>query len=290
MINPGEIQALISLLEDNDEEVLQHVNERILFLGEEVVPYLETELFNPDQTQYEKIDALIKKIRFDSLLTHLANWKNSENQDLLEGILLLNRYAYPETDEAELRHTLMELKMKVWLELHYDLTSFEKIKIINHILYDHFKLTANHDNYHHPDNSYISKVLQTKTGNPITLSIIYMIIARMLEIPVYGVNVPQHFMLAYVDEEVTLREDTAVLFYINAFNNGVVYSHSHVRQYIETIGLKPSPDLMEPCTNLDILKRCCRNLIYAYEMLQKPLKRDDIRQLLNVLEGGVATV
>lgn len=286
MITPGEIHALISLLEDNDEEVLKHVNERILFLGEEIVPFLETELFNPEQTQYEKIDALIRKIRFDALLSQLNAWKNSEKQDLLEGILLLNRYAYPETDELELKHTLMELKLKVWLELHYDLTSFEKIKIINHILYDHFKLLPNNDDYHNPDNSYISKVLQNKTGNPITLSIIYMIIAQMLEIPVFGVNVPQHFMLAYVDEEVTLREDTAVLFYINAFNNGVVYSHSHVRQYIETIGLKPSPELMEPCTHVDILKRCCRNLMYAYEMQQKLMKRDDIRQLLNVLESN----
>ncbi len=284
MISQSEVHALISLLDDDDMEVASNVHDRLLFWGEEALPLLEQELFNTQQTQYEKIEQLIKKIRLEVLLASFKEWKNTGNQKLFDGILLLNRLGYADLDIEEIKLTIRELKLKVWLELHYDLTSFEKVKIINHILFQVFGLKPNTEFYHHPDNSYLNKVLVRKTGNPITLSILYIIIAEMLEIPIKGINVPQHFMMAYVDEDATLRHDTDVLFYINAFNNGAVYSHAHVRQYIESLGLKPNEEFMEPCTNLDMIKRCCRNLIYAYELLQNKEKVSELHQVLHVLD------
>ena len=147
-----------------------------------------------------------------------------------------------------------------------------------------YGLKPNTDNYHHPDNSFLNKALVNKVGNPIMLSIIYIIIAEMLEIPIKGVNVPQHFMLAYVDESETLRFDTDVLFYINAFDKGVVHSHEHLRQYIESFGLQPNAEFLEPCSNLDILKRCCRNLIYSYELLNNKARVNVITDILKILE------
>ncbi len=285
MNSQNEVHALIALLDDEDLEVAENVNERLLHWGDEALPLLEQELFNMDQTQYEKIDRLIKKIRLQSLIKLFAEWKNTENQNLLDGILLLNKLGYPDLDADGIKKAIHELKLKVWLELHYDLTSFEKVKIMNHILFHVFKLKPNTAFYHHPDNSYLNKVLALKTGNPITLSVLYIIIAEMLDIPIKGINVPQHFMLAYVDESETLRYDTDVLFYINAFDNGAVFSHEHVQQYIESLGLKPNQDFLEPCSNLDIIKRCCRNLIYSYELLQNNEKVSGLNEILEVLNS-----
>jgi regulator of sirC expression with transglutaminase-like and TPR domain len=283
MINQDEVKALFTLLEDEDELVAENVENRLFLLGEEVLPFLEVELFNPNQTQYQKIDTLIHKIRFEKLLKQFQHWKESPEPGLLEGILLVNKFGHPEADDNEIRNILRELKLKVWLELHYDLTSFEKVKIINHILFDFYKLKPNTEFYHHPENSYIGTVLTKKTGNPITLSVIYMLIAEMLEIPVQGVNIPQHFMMAYVDDEATLREDTSVLFYINAFNYGVVYSHSHIQRYIESLGLKASPEFTEPCSNVEIIRRCCRNLLYSYEVLTREAQVVDLKRILETL-------
>ncbi len=283
MISQNEVHALIALLDDSDSEVAENVHSRLLFLGEEALPILELELFNMEQTQFEKIDIIIKEIRQQSLLISFEDWRAQENPSLLEGILLLNRVGYPDLDILEVKQTINEIKLKVWLELHYDLTSFEKVKIINHILFQVFNLKPNSEFYHHPDNSYLNQALLRKTGNPITLSIIYLIIAEMLDIPIKGINVPQHFMLAYVDESETLRFDTDVLFYINAFNNGAVYSHDHVSQYIKSLGLKPNEEFTEPCNNIEILKRCCRNLIYSYELLKNKAKSDELLKILNIL-------
>jgi regulator of sirC expression with transglutaminase-like and TPR domain len=286
MITQKEVHALIALLGDEDEEVNEHVTERLLHLGDEALPLLEQELYTNEQAQYEKIDSLIRKIRSSSLVRSFESWKDSEDRDLLQGMILLNKIGYPDLDVQDLTQTIHELKLKVWLELHYDLTSFEKVKIINHILFHVFQLKPNTSFYHHPDNSYLNKVLVSKTGNPITLSILYMIIAGMLDIPVRGVNVPQHFMLAYVESDPEHQSsDTEVLFYINAFNNGAVYSHAHIRQYIESLGLKPNDEFMEPCDNLEILKRCCRNLIYSYELLQNKEKVEELTGVLKTLEA-----
>lgn len=284
MVIQNEVSALIALLDDDDFEVVESVADRLLFWGEEALPLLEQELFNMNQTQYDKIDLLIGKIRLQTIKSTFLNWKKSESKSLLQGILLLNKLGYHELDEEKVMQTLHELKLKVWLELNDDLTSFEKVKILNHMLYSVFQLKPNSTFYHHPDNSYLNKVLALKTGNPISLSIVYIIIAEMLDIPIKGVNVPQHFMLAYVDENETLRHDTDILFYINAFDNGVIFSHAHVGQYIESLGLLPKEEFMEPCSNVDILIRCCRNLIYSYELLQNKEKVTSLNEILAILE------
>ncbi len=90
-------------------------------------------------------------------------------------------------------------------------------------------------------------------------------------------------MLAYVDGAETLREDTDVLFYINAFNNGAVYSHEHVRQYVNSLGLQPGDEFLEPCTNIEIIKRCCRNLIYSYELIHNKERVIELNAVLSLL-------
>ncbi len=61
--------------------------------------------------------------------------------------------------------------------------------------------SGNTTNHQDPQNSYIGQVLDTKKGNQISLASIYSIIAQKLDIPIYGVNLPQHFILAYLDED-----------------------------------------------------------------------------------------
>jgi regulator of sirC expression with transglutaminase-like and TPR domain len=102
--------------------------------------------------------------------------------------------------KKNLRKQVQQIKHDVWLEINDELTAMEKVKIINHILFDVHQFSGNIANYHAPQNSFINSVLETKKGNPVSLGILYMIIAQELQIPIYGVNLPEHFIVAYVDE------------------------------------------------------------------------------------------
>jgi regulator of sirC expression with transglutaminase-like and TPR domain len=116
----------------------------------------------------------------------------------------------------------------------------------------------------------ISQVLESKKGNQISLAIIYSIIAQKLDIPVYGVNLPQHFILAYVDESQETEFEGGILFYINAFNKGFIFGRRDVDMFLKQLNLKFDKQFYEPCSNPDIIKRVLRNLISAYENAGAP--------------------
>ncbi|MDQ4140899.1 MAG: hypothetical protein M3142_10280, partial [Bacteroidota bacterium] len=102
-----EIKALISLLDDEDQEITEHVEEKIVSLGEPVIPFLEEhweESINPDVQK--KIEDLIHKIQYESLYNKLANWKKTGAQNLIEGMWLVNTYQYPDADLANINKTL----------------------------------------------------------------------------------------------------------------------------------------------------------------------------------------
>ena len=98
-ISDKEIIALISLLDDEDAEILNHVSEKIVTIGERITPFLENHweaTINP--MVQNRIEDLIHKVQFSALKTKLFNWKNSSNQDILEGLWLVSTYQYPDTD------------------------------------------------------------------------------------------------------------------------------------------------------------------------------------------------
>ena len=160
MINESEIKALISLLDDTDNEVVSQVEKRLFQLGPEIIPALEQpwDLSDINELRQRRLDEIIKRIQSHTLTNELRNWKQSNQSDLLEGVLILNRVKYPDVDRQFIDNLIDKIKLDVWLEMHYDLTSFEKIKILNYVFFDVHKFVGDNEDYHNPDNSYLSRV------------------------------------------------------------------------------------------------------------------------------------
>ena len=118
--------------------------------------------------------------------------------------------------------------------------------------------------------------METKRGNPISLCVLYLLVAQKLDMPVYGVNLPNMFILTYKSEETQ--------FYINAFNRGLIFSKEDIDSYITQINLTPRPMFYEPCSHIDIIIRVLRNLVVAFEKLDEHYKADDIKLLMKILE------
>ena len=156
--------------------------------------------------------------------------------------------------------------------------------VFNHIFYNIHGFSGNTTSHQDPQNSYINQVLETKKGNQISLAIIYAIIAQKLDIPVYGVNLPQHFILAYVDETMQSEFENGILFYINAFNKGFIFGRRDVDMFLKQLNLKYDRQFYEPCSNVDIIKRVLRNLISAYEHASSSDKVNELTELLDILE------
>jgi regulator of sirC expression with transglutaminase-like and TPR domain len=284
MINPTEVTSLIRLLDDPDQEIYAHVHEKLLSFGSEAIEYLESawsEAFDP--ILQERIANLVHEIQFSSLKTDLKLWLHGGAFDLLQGILIMNRYQYPDLDEQKVINQIEAIKRDIWIQMMHEASPPEQVKLINHVFYNIYGFSGNITNHQDPQNSYLSQVLETKRGNQISLAIIYSIIAQKLDIPVYGVNLPQHFILAYMDESQQHNFEGGVLFYINAFNKGLIFGRRDVDMFLKKLNLKPDRQFYEPCSNTDIIKRVLRNLISAYEHLGSAEKVTELNELMEIL-------
>jgi regulator of sirC expression with transglutaminase-like and TPR domain len=279
---------LINLLDDPDESVYTHVKDKFISYGTRIIPYLELAWEDSfDMIMQKRIEEIIHTIQLDTVTDGLVKWAKKEQEDLLKGILLIARYQYPDLDEEKIRKQINQIKQDVWLEINDELTALEKVKIINHILFDVHQFSGNIANYHAPQNSFINVVLESKKGNPVSLGILYMVIAQELQIPVYGVNLPEHFIVAYVDEFANILDvssESNILFYINPFSKGIMFKRSDIDQFLQQLKMEPKPSFYQPCSNLDIIKRVLRNLVYSYEKLGHEEKVNELNTLLKNLD------
>jgi regulator of sirC expression with transglutaminase-like and TPR domain len=284
MVDPKEINSLIKLLDDPDREIFEHIHDKLISYGGEVIEYLESaweQAFDP--IQQERIANLVHEIQFGLMKEELKLWYQGGAFDLLQGVITINKYQYPDLDEQKLINQIESIKRDIWLQLIYDSSPSEQIKLINHVFYNIHGFSGNTSNHQDPQNSFLSQVLETKKGNQISLAIIYSIIAQKLDIPVYGVNLPQHFILAYVDETMETEFEGGILFYINAFNKGFIFGRRDVDMFLKQLNLKAEKQFYEPCSNADIIRRVLRNLISAYENLGSAEKVAELNELLEIM-------
>ena len=229
-MNQREIKALISLLDDEDHEVSQHVEGKILSLGGNVIPFLESEWeesFNP--IIQRKIEELIHELQLSIMIERLQEWKNGGGLDLHEGMWILATYHYPDLSIEKLKISIEQLYYDIWTQFQEEMNGVDQIKRINSIFFGPMNFAANTKNFHSPANSMINIVLESKRGNPITLCVIYLLIARKLGMPVYGVNLPNLFVLTYKHE--------STQFYINVFNRGIIFSKTDIDHYIAQLNI-----------------------------------------------------
>jgi regulator of sirC expression with transglutaminase-like and TPR domain len=284
MINLTEVNSLIRLLDDPDPEIYSHVHDKLLSYGTEAITHLESAFEQAfDAIQQDRIAGLVHEIQFGIVKNDLKLWHQSGAFDLLQGILIINRYQYPDLDEQKIINQLEAIKRDIWIQMINEASPVEQVKLINHVFYHMYGFSGNTTNHQDPQNSYLSQVMETKKGNQILLAIIYSIIAQKLDIPVYGVNLPQHFILAYVDESQESEFESGILFYINAFNKGFIFGRRDVDMFLKQLNLNFDKQFYEPCSNTDIIKRVLRNLISSYEHLGSAEKVDELNGLLAIL-------
>jgi regulator of sirC expression with transglutaminase-like and TPR domain len=284
MLNDKEIASLIKLLDDPDPDIFEHIESKLLSYGNEVISYLENAWEKSlDAVLQERLENLVHKIQYQNVKEDLALWYQSGGFDLLSGILIINRYQYPDINEQKIINQIEAIKRDIWLQMLYEASPVEKVKLINHVFYNVYRFSGNTANHKDPQNSYLSQVLESKKGNQISLAIIYSIIAQKLDIPIYGVNLPQHFVLAYEEADEKRDGENGILFYINVFNKGYIFGKKDIDQFLKQLGLQAEKYFYEPCSNTEILKRVLRNLISSYEEVGSEEKVKELRALLEVL-------
>lgn len=275
-----ELEALISLLEDPDMQVFDNVYNRLIELGEEAVPPLEQRweiTLRPDLQ--ERIENVIRKIQLNTLKSGMDNWKYDGGRDLLRGAHLVARFQYPELEIHQLNEKIEKIKKDIWLELNNELTALEKVKVINYFFYDIHKFDKSIKKAHSPQLYLINHVLDTGKGSPVMLGLIYAELARRLNLPIYGVNLPRNFVLCYYDQEY-LEDPNNILFYINPSDRGTVLGLKELKHFLKHLKIEEKAFYFTPCSGVDLIERLIINLQYAYEKSGQHEKALALKELL----------
>lgn len=291
MLNPSSIQALIHLIDDPDESIFLHVRDRLLQYGPDAIPFLEHSWEEKDfgLIFHNRIENLIHEIQFEDIKSQLVLWQNSD-KDLLRGAIIIAKYQYSGLIESDIHTAIQEIRKDIWLELSHKQTAFEKVRVFNKIFFGKHRFHGDSKHFHSPMNSYINTVLESRKGNPLSLSILYSVIAQSLDMPVYGVNLPNHFILSYMDEDginqfLENKNEHGVLFYINPFSKGSIFDEAEIKEFVKGLNIPISREYFEPCSNTTILRRMLTNLIASFQEVGNVEKVQELTELREILEG-----
>lgn len=288
MPDNNELNALIHLLDDDDSEVFKHVHDKLLSFGAEIIPDLEdawhSEL-NP--LAHTRLENIIHQIQYNALDQDWEDWTMADPPSLLEGAYLVAKYHYPDLQLDDILKKMMKLKQSIWLELNYNQTPLEQVQIFNQIFYGYHGFKGSQTSSDFQDFC-INNVLESRKGNSIVIGIIYQVLAIELNLPVYGVTLQRHFVLAFCkknidDFEAVQHLEREVMFYINPINRGSIFSRNEIKDYLEKMHIEQDPSQFVPASNTTIIKELLRYLIEIYETHNREDRVGELRKFLGFI-------
>ncbi len=190
--------------------------------------------------------------------------------ELDRAALEIARVEYPDLDADA---CITQLDRHAWAiaERAGDLSDGRRfVEAANSYLFKEAGFRGNEDDYYHPDNSCLNRVLETKLGIPITLSVIYIEIARRLAKPVQGVGLPFHFLVRY--------DDPGYRAIMDPFHGGAILDEAQCRHLLQVESLDPA--LLEPVDRRHIAMRMINNLRGVYFGRRESLKALQVLDLL----------
>lgn len=285
-MNEPRLDSLIALLDDPDDSVFNLVLEELRKEDVSIIDRLEHIWETSfDKLVQKRVELIIQQIQLKDTKEKIRKWATQDSLDLFEGIFLISRYQYPELKLKSVQVQLEKIRKDIWLEFKNSLTSIEKITILNHIFFNHYKFKINRDDIDSPQNGYINRILDTRKGNPISIAILYTLVARSLNLPVHYIDFENNPLVAYFDKDIAQlvndEESNHILFYINPSNKGAIIGPKEV-EYIQ-----PSAEVhgnrTERCPDKTIIKRLIEKLSKDYQQAGSLEKVNYLSEIAEIL-------
>jgi regulator of sirC expression with transglutaminase-like and TPR domain len=285
----GEVTSLISLLDDSDSDVAQAAMNRLCSGGESIVPDLERawqECF--EKLQLARIEHVIAEIKCSATLQRLREWVDAGAAELLPGAYCMAKLLHPDAAYEPVEQALDNVCKDIWIELNRSLTALEKVNIINRVLFGKYKFC---NNASQPDNTpelfLIDNLLQSRMGNSVALSTLYLCVAEKLKLPIRGLTMPRSIMLAYLDE---YYSDDRSLFYIYPFFHGQVLGKQQVELIVNRNKVTETRqhEYLHTCSNRKYILDLAEGLRDAFAHSGQHVPAEKVKAAIEILSGEAA--
>lgn len=274
-----DIRALIRLLSDDDDRIVKTISAKLVEAGCAAIPLLqEAEIEEPEMAA--RIAAVLDDIRGGGIERELEDLLRGdpEHVDLERGAFLLARYAYPDLDEQHYVQRLDEMAAEARERIGARQEDEEIVKALGRYLFVEQAFKGNTRNYYEVDNTYLHRVIERRTGIPISLSTVYLLIGKRLGLPVFGIGMPGHFLVRYESERYQV--------FIDCFNAGAFLSERDCARFLTQAGYGFDEQYLNKSTTRAILIRSLRNLVPIYHKQHDRVREARLSRFVRLLECG----
>ncbi len=276
----SEIESLIYLLDDPDDFIRSSVKERFIELGERCIPLLdEYQAGIRDPKQKEEILSIIRKIAFSSLEQEFVNFLENgvdDVNDLEKGMFIIARLDNPTLREEAYMRRLDRMANRIKSDIQYAKSKRAQLQILLDYIFREENFQGDSDDYFNPENSFLNRVMDRKKGIPISLALITIFIAHRLGMPMYGINMPMHFLLRFEGDNETI--------FLDPFNKGSIVTMDQCVYFLKKSGIKPLKYHFEPTSSAEMLMRVLRNLINSFQKANDVHRKSELHVLLGMME------
>jgi regulator of sirC expression with transglutaminase-like and TPR domain len=276
-LSQSQRRALLSLLADEDPVIYRTVRERLLSCGPPAAEWLRPHTMSSDPALRRRARQIVLHFDRQAADDHFLAFclRHGEEFDLEQGAWLFAQTQYPLINVEAYQALLDSYANELRDRLRFTADPHDVLTIINQYLFSELAYAGNEENYYDPENSYLNRVMDRRTGNPINLCLLYILLARRLRLPVAGIGLPGHFICRY--------QAAAAEIYLDPFNYGKILTKADCVQYLLNANCSLRDDYLAPATPRRLLLRICSNLHQVYQRLEQAVEAMRLQRYLVAL-------
>lgn len=253
------LKSLEGLMDDPSPAVRQAIIDELMKQGSAGRHFLNDLCKGSDLDLRRHALAILETLDKDAPEKMFSRFIESQNYELESGYFLLSRVENPELKITDFMKRMDDIALRCQTLFTAPLSPRDRCRILNRVLFHEYGFTGNRSDFNNPSNTFIHTLFETRKGIPISLSILYLMIADRLELDLVPVGVPGRFMVGCF-----LETDP---FFIDVYENGVFRTLDDLLFFLDANQLDTDLGHFGPCPVGEVLCRCCRNLAQQYVLL-----------------------
>lgn len=256
LLSDGLRDALLSLLDDTSSAVRKALLVQFASHGPAGAHFLQEVARGPNRVLAWHARWFLGELKFADPAAEFRGFIRSLNYELETGALLLSRTVSPDLDVGACCGALDEIAARCRELIVEPSSAREKCRVLNRVLFHERGFHGNVDHYTDPLNSFLDQVLVRRTGIPISLSIVYLLIAQRVGLTLEPVGLPGHFVVGcYLDD---------APFFVDTFEGGVFRTAEEIFTALRASNIVPKVSDLAPTAVREVLCRSCRCLVNHY--------------------------
>ncbi len=267
-------EALIRLLRDNDPETVRLVKEQLKESGEDQIPALQELLCEADPCVCNHAREVLSAISGRtadgefSLLCHFFG----DGIDIEQSCWALARALHPGLSTLAFEHKLNVWGREFLVSISGAVSNRERVLRLAAFFAGELEFRGNGENYYCDRNSLLPRVIETRMGIPLSLTLLTMMIGSRAAMKIDGINLPGHFIARHGEV------------FFDPFHRGRILSRTDVEAILFRQGLELRDEHLQPASPREILVRMLANLLYVYDLQGDCAKHEQVLTWLRILK------